>query len=89
MAGQTTGSADWRRRGPPLPKRVRVSLVWCKGCQEGRIIMALVSADGQALREVKLAEHPVPTTFVCGMLEKPATPGNTAEPDTTPDTGLM
>jgi hypothetical protein len=72
-----------------LPTRVRVSLVWCKGCQEGRIIMALVSADGQALREVKLAEHPVPTTFVCGMLEKPATPGNTAEPDTTPDTGLM
>jgi hypothetical protein len=52
-----------------LPKRVRVSLTWCKGCQEGRIITTLVSGDVQAHQEVKLAEHPVPATFVCGMLE--------------------
>ena len=52
-----------------LPKRVRVSLTWCKGCQEGRIIMTLLSGDAQALQQIKLAEAPVPATFVCAMLE--------------------
>jgi hypothetical protein len=52
-----------------LPKRVRVSLTWCKGCQEGRIILALVSGDVQAPQEMKLAEVPVPATFVCAILE--------------------
>jgi hypothetical protein len=58
-----------------LPRRVRVSLAWCKGCQEGRLILALVSGDAQALQEVKWAEHPVPATFVCEMLDKPVTSG--------------
>ena len=52
-----------------LPKRVRVSLTWCKGCREGRINMTLVSGDGQALQQLQLAENPVPATFVCEMLE--------------------
>jgi hypothetical protein len=52
-----------------LPKRIRVSLIWCKDCREGRINMTLVSGDGQALQQVKLAENPVPATFVCEMLE--------------------
>jgi hypothetical protein len=52
-----------------LPKRIRVSLTWCKGCQEGRIILALASGNGQSLKEIKLAEVPVPAPFVCAMLE--------------------
>ncbi|MFL5245560.1 MAG: hypothetical protein ACJ8FY_25980 [Gemmataceae bacterium] len=52
-----------------LPRRVRVSLIWCKGCQEGRIVTAVASGNGKTLQEMKLAEHPVPATFVCGILE--------------------
>ena len=40
-----------------------------QGLPRGTVIMALVSGDGQALQEVKLAEQPVPATFVCGILE--------------------
>jgi hypothetical protein len=52
-----------------LPRRVRVSLVWCKSCREGRIAMDLVSGNGRDLQQVKLSEHPVPATIVCGLLE--------------------
>jgi hypothetical protein len=52
-----------------LPRRVRVSLTWCKSCQEGRIILALVSGDVQALQELKLAELPVPAPCVRTLLE--------------------
>jgi len=52
-----------------LPQRVRVSLTWCKSCQEGRVTIALVSGAGQALQVTTLSEHPVPATFVYGMLE--------------------
>jgi len=38
------------------------------------------------LESAPIEEH---ATFVCGMLEKPATPGNAAEPDTTLDTDRM
>lgn len=55
-----------------LPKRVRVSLTWCKSCQEGRMVMTLVSGDVQALQETRLAEDPVAATFVGGMLEDDA-----------------
>ena len=52
-----------------LPKRVRVSLIWCTGCREGRILLALASGQGKALQVVKLAEYPVPAAFVGQMLE--------------------
>jgi hypothetical protein len=55
-----------------LPKRVRVSLIWCKSCQEGRILMSVVSGDGRALQEVRLADNPVTAAFVCRMLESDA-----------------
>lgn len=51
-----------------LPRRVRVSLVWCKSCQEGRIVMVLASGAGQSQQEAKLAEDAVPAAFVSGML---------------------
>ncbi len=57
-----------------LPKRVRVSLVWCKCCGEGKIDQVLVSAKGDKVQQQKLAEHPVTATFVAGIVKTPATP---------------
>jgi hypothetical protein len=65
---QELRAAGTIKENEKLPRRVRVSLTWCKGCQEGRISTTLVTGDVQAQQEVKLAEAPVPATFVGGML---------------------
>ena len=62
-----------------LPKRVRVSLIWCKSCEEGRIALVLASGQGKALKVMKVAEDPVSAAFVGAILAKHAASGNAAE----------
>lgn len=57
-----------------LPRRVTVTLAWCKTCREGRVVTAVASGQGKALQVVKLAEDAVPASFVGGVLgEEPGT----------------
>lgn len=62
-----------------LPKRARVSLNWCNVGQEGEITMTLVSRNGDAIHEAKLAVHLMPATFVSEILANPAEPNNATE----------
>lgn len=68
-----------------LPKRVRVSLIWCKSCEEGRIALVLASGQGKAVQVMKLAEDPVSAAFVGAILAKPTAPGIAAESDAAQD----
>jgi len=52
-----------------LPRRVCVSLVWCKGCQNGQIIAVLVNGYAEARQEVLLSQYPLSATRLCEMRE--------------------
>ncbi|MFO0927271.1 MAG: hypothetical protein U0736_09555 [Gemmataceae bacterium] len=56
-----------------LPKRVHVSLVWCKSCQEGQILLAHASGQGQNLQQVPMGQFPVSAPFVGELLGRPVT----------------
>ena len=52
-----------------LPRRISLSLSWCKRCQQGKITETLHVAEGNTAKPVKLDEYPVPAEFVSGLLE--------------------
>jgi hypothetical protein len=68
-------SAGTRKANEKLLNRIRVSLIWCKGCQAGRITMTLASGQGTHLKITKLTEDAVPATLVGQMVAAPLTPG--------------
>jgi len=79
-------AAAARKANEKLPQRVRVSLIWCKCCQEGRIVIALACGQGKALQVRNLAEDAVPTVFVRQMLD---TSDNAVEPAAAADPAGM
>ncbi|HKB40151.1 MAG TPA: hypothetical protein VKD72_27215 [Gemmataceae bacterium] len=51
-----------------LPRRVDVSLVWCRSCEGGRVALTLVSGLGGQMTQLKLGEATVPPEFVRAMV---------------------
>jgi hypothetical protein len=51
-----------------LPRRVEVSLTWCRSCEGGRIALTLVSGLGEQMTQLKLGEVTVPPEFVRAMV---------------------
>ena len=69
-AKQELRAAGAVKANEKLPRRVRVTLAWCKGCREGRIILTQVSGAGKELQAVELAQYAADCTFVSEMLDK-------------------
>jgi hypothetical protein len=51
-----------------LPRRVAVSLTWCRSCEGGRIALTLVSGLSDQMTQLKLGEATVPPEFVRAMV---------------------
>jgi hypothetical protein len=61
-------SAGSVKQNNKLPRRIDVSLVWCKRCDGGRIVLTLVSGTGERKTQVKMEETTVLAEFIRTIL---------------------
>ena len=73
-AKQELRAAGDLKANEKLPRRVRVTLAWCKGCFESRIILTQVTGAGKEMQTVELAQFEAPDTFAAEMLDKAGMP---------------
>jgi hypothetical protein len=61
-------AAESAKQNNKLPKRVVVSLTWCRSCEGGKIALTLVSGFGNQMAQLKLGEAMVLPEFVRPMV---------------------
>jgi hypothetical protein len=61
---QELAAAGSAKQNNKLPRRVTVSLAWCKSCDGGRITLTVVSGFGNQMTQQPLGEVKVPPEFV-------------------------
>jgi uncharacterized protein (DUF2267 family) len=61
-------AAGDRKANDKLPRRLHVSLSWCKGCESGRLLPKAVEGQGKQMKITKLPTTDASPEFVRAML---------------------
>jgi hypothetical protein len=56
------------RAAQKLPRRIAVSLIYCKNCFGGHLLPAVVTGQGKRIKRTPMAKVPVPDSFVRGAV---------------------